>query len=166
MIGVSANSRITKETADPTTLNRKWIIAARFASLFPPRLAISAETQEPILQPSTKNGQIVNARSPCDAIKITIPTVADELCRIAVITKPTIIAANGFLSDFNNSTICGDSLIVVIASPIILSPKNRIPNPRITSPAFFTFTFLQNITITTPMITNKGAISDKLNAIN
>ena len=51
-------------------------------------------------------------------------------------------------------------------SPITFSPINKMPNPRITSPALCTFWFLQNMDIITPMITNSGAISDRLNAIN
>ena len=38
-----------------------------------------------------------------------MPTVAEELCRIAVIAKPVRIAANGLVRDDRNSMIFGDS---------------------------------------------------------
>ena len=95
-----------------------------------------------------------------------MPTVAEELCRIAVITNPTRIAANGLRSVLSSSTMCGDSLIDVMASPMMLSPINRIPNPSTTSPALLMLSFLQNMTMITPAMTNSGAISDRLNAIS
>ncbi len=62
--------------------------------------------------------------------------------------------------------ILGDSFTAAILSPMMLSPMNRTPNPRTTSPIFLTPCSLKNITITTPMITTRGAISDRLNAIS
>ena len=86
---------------------------------------------------------------------MTIPTVADELCRIAVITNPTKIAISGLVKEPSSETTSGDSLNEDIAPLIVLSPMNKIPKPKITTPIFFTFCLLQNINMTTPMITKQ-----------
>ncbi len=51
-------------------------------------------------------------------------------------------------------------------SPMMLSPMNRIPKPKITSPIFLIPCLLQNMTITTPIMTINGAMSDRLNAMS
>ena len=62
--------------------------AALCAVLFAPILAIKAVTHVPILHPNSIGRTIFIVIEPVDAKAINIPVVADELCNIAVRTKP------------------------------------------------------------------------------
>ena len=76
------------------------------------------------------------------------------------------IAINGFVNVDKALTITGESFNVDIAADMDDNPTNKIPKPRMTSPIFWIFGFLDDINMITPAKTNKGAISDKLKAIN
>ena len=69
-----------------------------------------------MLQPRITNGQIINWIRFCDAIKIIIPTVAEELCKIEVAINPTRIAINGLLKELKNSFTTGDKIGLSISS--------------------------------------------------
>ena len=88
VIGSSAILSPVKMMILPNTLNKKWIIAARFAPLLPLKLASNADTQDPILHPRIIKKQIGRLNNPCDAINKTILTVTEELCKIAVMINP------------------------------------------------------------------------------
>ena len=58
--------------------------------------------------------------------------------------------------------IKGESLNTDIALDMEVNPINKTPNPRITSPTFWTVGLFINNTIITPAIKKTGAISERL----
>ncbi len=101
------------------------------------------------------------SRSPLAAMLTRIPTVAEELWRIVVSTKPTRTAKKGFFNEPSIDISWAESLIPAMASFIMVIPRNSVPKPNTTSPTFFTVSFLKNIIITTPIITKIGATESK-----
>ena len=149
----------------PNILNIKCMAAALWAVLFAPILAIKAVTHVPILHPNSIGKTIFIVIEPVDAKAINIPVVADELCNIAVRTKPVNIpkiqlSSIAIISCEN----IGDSANGFKAELIIPIPINKIPKPNIISAISFLFFCFADINKTTPTITNNGAISSNLKA--
>ena len=160
------NCRSRKIITDPTTLNKKWIIAALFASFFPAKEANRADPQEPILQPKIIKIQIGSIRSPSLAMRRTMLTVTEELCIIAVRIVPAKMAKRGLFKLPNITDTCSTSFSPAIASAIILSPMNRTPNPKMTSPTFSVPLFFTKRTIRAPTSKKTGAASDRFKDTN
>ena len=70
---------ITPNKREPTTLNIRWIQAARFPVLEVPTLEIRAVTQEPIFCPRVIYMAALVVTTPLRARVCKIPTEADEL---------------------------------------------------------------------------------------
>ena len=137
--------------------------AALLASFLPFREASTAEVQAPILQPRMIYIPISIPISPWFASRTMILTVTEELWMMAVSTAPRITAKKGVLKEANICTTAGESFMPDMAPDIVLSPMNRTPKPMMTSPQRDSFSFLQNITISTPVSRMTGAAFSSLN---
>ena len=135
----------------PPTLKSTCARATRFASRDVPILARPAVIQVPIFAPKTSGIPASSVINPCCARTMTMPVNALELWIRAVNTVPTNRANNGFSKPFIKSINSGQVLSGFMASLISFIPKNRMPNPKRTSPVFLTLSFFPNIRIPNPM---------------
>ena len=158
---------IGKNIIVPTTLNIKCNIAALWAVLLVPTVASIAVIQVPILHPIIIGSASLIFNAPAVANATSIPVVADELWRTAVIKAPAINPK--YQCDPTVVSISwniGDDVNGFIASLIVPIPTNKIPKPSIIFPISLLLFPLTNITIMAPTNTKIGAISSNLNATN
>ena len=84
-------------------------------------------------------------------------TVTEELWMTVVRSSPTSVAMKGFCSEPIRFTTSGTSRMPAIEPDMVLSPRNRTPNPMMMSANFLIFSFLQNMAASTPTSRIRGA---------
>ena len=135
----------------PKTLNNTWPIAVRLAEMLVPIEASIEVMQVPILSPNILGIAEDKFRSPTDANAITMPIVALELWAIKVTSMPAKTPRIGFLLKLMKKCFAVSLLAKGFTTDIIiLSPKNRRPNPNIKRPKFFQNLLLTNIFMKKP----------------
>src|SRR4030042_2767366 len=126
-----------KNNIVPNILNNKCANAVLRAVTVVPALAIKAVAQVPILSPKRTGTAEVMGIKPCDARDISKPTVAELLCNIDVIIRPTSIPRNGFLLNVSRKFL---KAMLSLKGPsdnfIIFIPRNNNPRPNSAIPIF------------------------------
>ena len=135
----------------PKILNNAWPTAVRFAEMLVPIEASIAVMHVPILSPNIIGIAEDKSNKPIEANAITKPTVALELWAIQVTSIPAKTPRRGFLLKLIKIFFAASLLANGFATDIIiLSPKKRIPNPKINRPKFFQNLLFTNIFIKKP----------------
>ena len=120
----------------PMILNIACDKAARLADTLAPIHARAAVMVVPIFSPRMKGTAISKLIRPDPAIPMVKPIVALEDCSSMVMTAPAITASIGLERNIRNISLTAPlSLRGVRALFMILSPRNRRPNPSSTFPA-------------------------------
>ena len=89
----------------------------------------------PIFVPRIRGMAEPRSNNPLPAIITIIPVVTELDCTTAVAIAPISIPKSGFeLNAEKKFCIAGPFPNVFAAPPMILSPRNNIPKPRIASP--------------------------------
>ena len=119
---------------------------------------INAVTHEPIFEPKIRYSTEFPPPpiiKPADAITITIDVTALDDCTSAVNTIPNSKSKNGLFKSCKKFCTAGVVAYALICVDITLSAKNTIPKPAKALPILFNLSFLQNISIITPINTSE-----------
>jgi len=137
----------------PKILNIRWEKAVLLAVTVVPILDIRAVEHVPILSPIRIGIAASIGISPCDAIAIRMPIVAELLWKIAVIMRPARIPRNGFLLKVKRKFL-KDSLYLSGSSAVFIMviPRNKSPSPIMVIPIFFVLLLLARKYIKVPII--------------
>ena len=123
-----------------------------------PILDIKAVTQEPIFCPNVIYIAADFVTIPFIARVCKIPTEADELCKSAVTTHPTIAPRNGLPPiTANASANIGKFVYGFIPADIVFNPRKSSPRPKIISPIIFFLSKREKHRTKAPKPTSKGA---------